>query len=100
MNKIVLAVLATALSTATTVAFSQSAKADSTYGHRSEYSREDYRNHHRGDRHWGDRHWGDRHRGDHPYYFHREYYPLIYDDEGYYRQSHSHLQLIIPLNFR
>jgi len=90
MNKIVLAVLATALSTATTVAFSQSAKADSTYDHRPEYSRKDYRDHH-----WQDRHWED-----HPYYSHREYYPSRYYDGGYYPQPHSHLQLIVPLIIR
>ena len=85
MNKIVLAVLATALSTATTVAFSQTAKADSTYDHRPEYSRKEYRDHH-----WEDR----------PYYSHREYYPPRYYDGGYYTQPHSHLQLIIPLIIR
>lgn len=90
MNKVVLAVLATALSTATTVAFSPRAKADSIYDHRPEYSREDYRDHH----------WEDRHREDHPYYSHREYYPSRYYDGKYYPQSHSPLQLIVPLIIR
>ena len=91
MNKIVLAVLATALSTATTVAFSQSARADSTYDdHRPEYSREDHR----------DYHWEDRHREDHPYYSRREYYPPRYYDGRYYPETRSHLQLIVPLIIR
>ena len=95
MNKIVLAVLATALSTATTVAFSPRAKADSTYDHRPEYSQEDYR-----DRHWEDRHREDRYRQDHPYYSRREYYPPRYYDGKYYPQPHSNLQLIVPLIIR
>jgi hypothetical protein len=37
MKKIILGVLATALSTASTVAFSPSAKADSIYDHRPRY---------------------------------------------------------------
>ena len=91
MNKIVLAVLATALSTATTVAFSPRASADSTYDHRPEYSQRDHRDHH-----WEDRHWEE-----HPYYSHREYYPSRYYDGGYYYpQTHSHLQLIVPLIIR
>jgi Ni/Co efflux regulator RcnB len=90
MKKIVLAVVATALSTGATVAFSQAARADSIYDHRPEYSREDYRYHH----------WEDHRREEHPYYSRREYYPQGYYDGRYYPRRDSHFQVIVPLIIR
>lgn len=91
MKKIVFAVLATALSSATTVAFSQSAKADSIYDHRPEYSREDYRDYR-----------DDRYRDDRRYYPHRDYPARYYEGRYYYPAPppRPHLQLIVPLIIR
>ena len=49
MRKIVLAVLATALGTAATVTFPQSANADYPYNHRPDYYREDHPRYYRED---------------------------------------------------
>ncbi|MBR8833740.1 MAG: hypothetical protein DSM106950_06790 [Stigonema ocellatum SAG 48.90 = DSM 106950] len=95
MNKIVLAVLATTLSTASTVAFSQSAKADSPYDHRPGYSRQDYRN----DRYRDDRHRDDRYRDDR-YYSHRDYPRRYYEGRYYYPAPRSPLQLVVPVIIR
>ncbi len=93
MSKIFLAVLATALGTAATVTFPQSANADYPYNHRPDYYREDHSYH---DRHY-----------DHQGYY-REYYPHHYDREYYPRRSYyggydyprSHFQLVVPVIIR
>jgi hypothetical protein len=100
MKPLVLAFIATALSTAGTLSFSQSAKADYPYDHRS-YEHRDYReyrpyDHDRDDRRWRDSGWRD-----HRWYGRREYYgPRYYYGGGYYRHPHTHFDFVIPLIIR
>ena len=98
MKPILLAILATALSTATTVTFPQSAKADYGYDHHSDRRWEDH-----SDRRWEDHSYRD-HRGyDRGYdrgYYRREYYPRRDYYGGYYPRHRSNVELIVPLRFR
>ncbi len=90
MKPIFLAILATALSTATTVTFPQSAKADYRYDHHSDHR-------------WEDHHYYNHRRYDHDYnrgYYRRAYYPRGYYYGGYYAHPRSHVELVVPLIFR
>ncbi|MBR8838996.1 MAG: hypothetical protein DSM106950_34585 [Stigonema ocellatum SAG 48.90 = DSM 106950] len=97
MNKLVLAVLATALGTAATVTFPQSANADYPYHHRSG----DYREYHRYYRGEDRPHYDRReyYHGYYPHRYYREYYPPRYYDRGYY-YPHSRFQFVVPLIIR
>jgi hypothetical protein len=94
MKPFVVAVLATALSTVSTLAFSQSAKADYPEDHHREYR--EYREDRPYYRHWDDHPRYEEHR----WHERREYYPRRFYDEGYYRHPRPHLEVIFPVIIR